>query len=252
MVERRKALPQGWVWARVGEICNPVNGRAFKPSEWVGNGLPIIRIQNLKDPKARFNFYEGQIDAKFRVDKGDLLFAWSGTPGTSFGAHIWFGPVGVLNQHIFNVRFNRILLNPQYLRDALNHKVSEFVRQAQGGVGLAHITKPKFNHSTIPLPPLPEQRRIVAEIEKHFTRLDASVAALKRVQANLRRYRASVLKSACEGKLVPTEAELARSKGRDYEPSDRLLARILSERRAQWESQEKRRGKYKEPSAPTN
>ena len=62
----------------------------------------------------------------------------------------------------------------------------------------------------LPSSPLPEQRRIVAEIEKQFTRLDASVAALKRTQANLKRYRASVLKAACEGTLVPTEAELAR------------------------------------------
>ena len=90
------------------------------------------------------------------------------------------------------------------------------------------------------LPPLPEQRRIVAEIEKQFTRLDASVDGLKRAQANLKRYRASVLKAACEGKLVPTESELARAEGRDYEPADRLLERILTERRAHWESQEKR------------
>ena len=96
------------------------------------------------------------------------------------------------------------------------------------------------------LPPLPEQRRIVAEIEKQFTRLDASKAALKRAQANLKRHRASVLKAACEGKLVPTEAELAQAEGRDYEPADQLLERILAERRARWESQEKRRGKYKE------
>jgi len=90
----------------------------------------------------------------------------------------------------------------------------------------------------------------VAEIEKQFTRLDASVATLKRVQANLRRYRASVLKAACEGKLVPTEAELSRSEGRDYEPADQLLERILAERRARWEVQEKRRRKHKEPSHP--
>ena len=70
----------------------------------------------------------------------------------------------------------------------------------------------------------------MAEIEKQFTRLDASVAALKRVQANLKRYRASVLKAACEGKLVPTEAELAHAEGRDYEPAGRLLERILTER----------------------
>ena len=108
----------------------------------------------------------------------------------------------------------------------------------------------QFSDYPLPLPPLPEQHRIVAAIEKQFTRLDASVTALKRAQANLRRYRASVLKSACEGTLVPTEAELARAEGRDYEPAEALVERILAERRARWESQEKRRGKYKEPVSP--
>ena len=98
------------------------------------------------------------------------------------------------------------------------------------------------------LPPLPEQHRIVAEIEKQFTRLDASESALKRAQVNLRRYRVSVLKTARQGKLVPTEAELAQAEGRDYEPADQLLERILAERRANWEAQGK--GKYKEPAPP--
>ena len=93
-------------------------------------------------------------------------------------------------------------------------------------------------------PPFPEQRRIVAKLEELFTRLDAGVTALKAVQAQLKRYRASVLKAAVEGRLVPTEADLARAEGRDYEPADRLLARILAERRA------KAGAKYKEPVAP--
>ncbi len=76
-----------------------------------------------------------------------------------------------------------------------------------------------------PMPPRPEQQRIVAEIEKQFTRLDAAVAALKRVQANMKRYRAAVLKAACEGRLVPTEAELARKESRTYETCEQLLAR---------------------------
>jgi type I restriction enzyme S subunit len=105
------------------------------------------------------------------------------------------------------------------------------------------------NHS-IPLAPLPEQHRIVAEIEKHFTRLDAAVASLRRARANLKRYRASVLKAACEGRLVPTDAELARREGRDYEPASVLLERILKERLARWEGQERRRGKYREPRPP--
>ena len=113
-----------------------------------------------------------------------------------------------------------------------------------------NISSSKLSEITLNIPPLAEQRRIVAEIETQFTRLDASVAALRRAQANLKRYRASVLKAACEGTLVPTEAELVRSEDRDYEPAGALLERILAERRARWESQEKRRGKYKEPSAP--
>ena len=102
------------------------------------------------------------------------------------------------------------------------------------------------------VPPLPEQRRIVAEIEKQFTRLEAGVAALRRVQANLKRYRAAVLKAACEGRLVPTEAALARSPRSikngppAYETGEALLARILTERRQNWQG----RGQYKEPAAP--
>ena len=119
-------------------------------------------------------------------------------------------------------------------------------------------------HFSFGLPPLPEQHRIVEAIETQFTRLDAAVAALERVKANLKRYRASVLKAACEGRLVPTEADLARAEGRDYEPADVLLKRILVERRAKWEADElakmiakgkppkddRWKAKYKEPQPP--
>ena len=100
------------------------------------------------------------------------------------------------------------------------------------------------------LPPLAEQHRIVAAIEQHLTRLDNAVTALQRVQANLQRYRASVLKTACAGQLVPTEATLARAEGRDYEHASQLLERILAERRARWAAQPKRRRRYKEPAPP--
>jgi len=101
----------------------------------------------------------------------------------------------------------------------------------------------------VSLPPRREQDEIVAEIEKQFTRLDAAAAALKRVQANLKRYRAAVLKAAYEGRLVPTEAELARKEGRSYETGEQLLARILKERRAKWEADQlaKMRASSKQP-----
>ena len=120
------------------------------------------------------------------------------------------------------------------------------------GVGgsLMRIKASTFEDYPIPLPPLSEQHRIVAEIDKQFTRLDASVASLKRAQGNLKRYRSSVLKAACEGRLVPAEAELAQAEGRDYEPAGQLLECILAERRGHWSARRKRRGKYKEPVPP--
>jgi type I restriction enzyme S subunit len=114
------------------------------------------------------------------------------------------------------------------------------------------------------IPPLAEQVRIVDAIESYLTRLDDAAATLERVQRNLKRYRTSVLKAAVEGRLVPTEAELARTEGRDYEPASVLLERILAERRRRWEEAElakmKAKGtnpkddrwkaKYREPGAP--
>lgn len=97
-----------------------------------------------------------------------------------------------------------------------------------------------------PVAPLDQQKHIVAEIEKQFSRLDEAVANLKRVKANLKRYKAAVLKAAVEGRLVETEAELARREGRSYETGEQLLQRILETRRSQWQG----KGKYKEPAAP--
>ncbi len=90
------------------------------------------------------------------------------------------------------------------------------------------------------------QLAVVAELGLQFSRLDAGIAALKRAQANLKRYRASVLQAACEGRLVPTEHALAQAEGRDYETGEQLLQRILTVRRQSWTG----KGKYKEPAQP--
>src|SRR5947199_3751064 len=231
---------------RIGDALKLVNGRAFKPTEWKKSGLPIVRIQNLNNPDAPFNYYEGQLPEKFLLDDGDLLFAWSGTPGTSFGAHIWRRGKAWLNQHIFKVHFDDKQFDKRYLQLAINRNLEQYIRAAHGGAGLAHITKGRFEESSLPCPPLDEQQRIVAEIEKQFTRLDAGVASLKRVQLALKGHRASVLKAACEGSLVPTEAERARKQNRSYETGEELLRRILKERREKWNG----KGKYKEPRTP--
>ncbi|MDP3103478.1 MAG: restriction endonuclease subunit S [Candidatus Methanoperedens sp.] len=114
------------------------------------------------------------------------------------------------------------------------------------GTGTPHVNPELLWNYIFPIAPLPEQRAIVSKIEQLFSDLDNGIENFKKAQAQLKLYRQSVLKAACEGKLVPTEAELARVGGRDYEAADVLLARILKERREKWNG----KGKYKEPDAP--
>ena len=100
-----------------------------------------------------------------------------------------------------------------------------------GAVGLRRVPAAFLADAQLPLVPLDEQRRIVAEIEKQFSRLDEAVANLQRVKANLKRYKASVLKAAVEGRLVETEASIAQREGRSYETGEQLLQRILGARK---------------------
>jgi type I restriction enzyme, S subunit len=123
--------------------------------------------------------------------------------------------------------------------------VRDFLAANASGVGgsLMRVKPSTLRDFPFAYPERDEQQRIVAEIEKQFTRLDAGVASLKRVQTALKRYRASVLKAAYEGRLVPTEAELACKENRSYESADVLLQRILKQRHDGWNGN----GKHREP-----
>ncbi len=104
-------------------------------------------------------------------------------------------------------------------------------RCCKDGTTVASIEVPRFRSYKVAIAPSNEQRRIVAKIEELFSDLDAGVAALERVRANLIRYRAAVLNAAVEGKLT----EDWRAQHPDTEPASVLLERILTDRRRQWE-----------------
>ena len=67
----------------LGDLCRLVNGKAFKTDDWSDSGHPIIRIQNLNDATKPFNYWDGSLEKQVEVNTGELLIAWSGTPGTS-------------------------------------------------------------------------------------------------------------------------------------------------------------------------
>ncbi len=150
---------------KIKDICDLQNGRAFKPSDWGTAGLPIIRIQNLNDERAPFNYYDGKYNLAQEVDNGDLLFSWSGTPGTSFGAFLWNRGKGVLNQHIFKV-IPKVEVDKTYLMYALNGNISTIISKAHGGVGLQHITKKELDEIEIQMVSISRQKKIVEILEK--------------------------------------------------------------------------------------
>lgn len=192
----KKSFPEGWKVVKLGDVARYINGRAFKPIEWEKAGLPIIRIQNLNKDAAAYNYSSQPFEAKYRVRKGDLLFAWS----ASLGAYIWNGDEAWLNQHIFKVEpFDNC--NKKYLFYNLERVVAELYSKAHGS-GMVHVTKGKFEATEIPLPPLPEQEQIVAKIEELFSELDAGKQEAEKALAQLKVYRQAVLKWAFEGRLT--------------------------------------------------
>ncbi len=195
-------LPNGWKTAEIGDLCNLINGRAFKPQEWGETGLPIIRIQNLNNQKSKFNYFSGDLDSKHLISNGDLLFAWSGTPGTSFGAHIWHGPDAALNQHIFKIEFSEECIARNFLRYAIDQKLDELIGSAQGGVGLRHVTKGTFEKTAIAFPPRAEQTRIAQKLDELLAQVDTLKARIDAIPALLKRFRQSVLAAAVSGRLT--------------------------------------------------
>jgi type I restriction enzyme S subunit len=159
-------VPDNWGWVAVGDSMDMFNGRAFKPEEWSTEGTPIIRIQNLNNEHSAFNRCKAELDPKIHVHDGDFLISWSGTPGTSFGAFIWNRGFAFLNQHIFRCEVVTGVFEKKFLRLAINARLDEMISQAQGAVGLRHITKGKLESIRLPLPPLAEQKRIVAKVDE--------------------------------------------------------------------------------------
>jgi type I restriction enzyme, S subunit len=264
-------LPQSWAVCMIGDAIGDVqSGFASGVHNTEREGVPHLRPMNVSR--------EGEVDLfeikyvapdvnPLRLSAGDILFNNTNSPEL-------IGKTAAIPPSVQEMAFSNHMtrlrppvgLNPRFVARQLHYlwMSGYFKYRCANHVNQASLSSSALA-KTVPLllAPPGEQDRIADEIDKQFTRLDAATAALKRVRANLKRYRGSVLKAACEGRLVPTEAELARKEGRDYEPAEKLLQRILRERRARWEADtlakmiaigkrltdDRWKDKYNEPSA---
>ena len=178
--------PAGWLVTPLGNVIELVNGRAFKPSDWSEDGLKIVRIQNLNNPIAPFNHFNGKVRERFLIDTGDVLVSWSGTPGTSFGAYLWSDGKAILNQHIFRADFDRSVLDPHYIRLAVNAIMIGLISDAVGSAGLQHVRRGQIENSLLKIPPLAEQKRIATKVDE-LTRLCDRLEAQQVDESRLKR-----------------------------------------------------------------
>lgn len=159
MLEGASKIPKGWRSVLVSDICRLQNGHGFKPHEWATHGLPIIRIQNLNG-SSRYNYYAGDPQEAWLVATDQLLFAWAGTKGVSFGPTVWKGQTAVLNQHIFKV-FAAPEVDNGWLFHCLRHVTDRIERRAHGFKStLVHVKKSEIDNQPVLLPPIEEQAYI--------------------------------------------------------------------------------------------
>lgn len=253
---RRKPweIPGDWEWALMGDVAEVVGGgtpRTKDPENFEGGAIPWVTPADLSGYTEKYIARGARSITEKGLDSSAARLMPSGTVLFSSRAPIGYVAIAA-NEVATNQGFKSFVLqpglDPSYVYHYL-HRAKELAVELASGTTFKEISGKKAAKIPIPVPPGSVQRQIVEAIETHFTRLDAAVASLERARANLKRYRASVLQAAVEGRLVPTEAELARREGRSYEPASVLLERILAERRRRWEEAEleKLRAKGKEP-----
>lgn len=186
-------------WRRVelGEICRILNGFAFKSSLFNNEkGFPVIRIRDLSKGRAE-TLYNGVFPPEYIVDNGDLLIGMDG----NFTCWEWSGGKAGLNQRVCKIMPNEAFLNRKFLLYGLNGYLKA-IQDCTSSVTVGHLSSLDILRIPFPLPPLNEQRRIVAKLELLLSRVDACQQRLARIPVILKRFRQAVLAAACSGRFT--------------------------------------------------
>ncbi|WP_417602119.1 restriction endonuclease subunit S [Owenweeksia hongkongensis] len=153
------------------------------------------------------------------VGPGDYIVSCSGTMGR-IARLPENAPIGVINQALLRIRINEDLINPKYFIDFFRSKIfqNEILRDSRGS-GMQNMAGIKeIKPILIELPPLPEQRVIVAKIEQLFSELDNGIANLKAAQEQLKVYRLSVLSAVMSSKNIVPLSDIIEDLSQGWSP----------------------------------
>ena len=199
-------IPQGWEWCRMQDVITFVNGRAYKKEELLPQGkYKVLRVGNFFTNNEWY-----YSDLELPEDKycynGDLLYAWS----ASFGPQIWNGDKTIFHYHIWNIKFNSMILFREYLYYFFLFDKTQ-VKASTTGSTMVHVSMENMKPRLIPIPPVNEQKRIVHEIEniiplieRYGTFQNKKEILDSNIKTTLKK---STLQEAIQGKLVPQITE---------------------------------------------
>ena len=175
------------------EVADYINGYPFKPDDWKDDGLPIIKIKELKagiQNDTPRNDGEN-IPEKYFIENKDILFAWS----ASIGAYLWCSGKSILNQHIFNVKpFDKELHNWLYF--SLLEKIPDFINLSNGAT-MQHIKKSALGMVYLPVPP----KKVYQEFQKETDPILNLILNLTKQNTKLREARDILLPKLMNGQI---------------------------------------------------
>ena len=191
-------LPAGWASANLADLVTILNGRAYKQTELLNSGTPVLRVGNLFTSN-KWYYSNLELEEDKYCNSGDLIYAWS----ASLGPFVWEGGRVIYHYHIWKLPLHSpVDLSRDYLYLYLLNKTEE-IKDAGHGISMVHMTKERMELLEVPLPPLAEQHRIVAKVDELMGICDQLEEQITETDQDSRRYLEAVLNEA----LSPAMAE---------------------------------------------
>ena len=223
-------VPNSWVWCRLEDIAYVASGSTPDKTCFVENGVPYIKMYNLRNQKIDFAYHPQYITEEVhngklqrsRTEVGDLIMNIVGPP---------LGKLAIIPTTLPQANFNQaaILIRPYKFKEVLVSYLKVYLEEmseinsiaTRGSAGQVNISLTQSQNMRIPIPPLNEVRRIIEEVSKYDILIDSLKQNITDIQKLIAYTKSKIFDLAIHGKLVPQDP--------NDEPAIELLKRINPE-----------------------